>query len=219
MKFVMSYSCGKDSTLALHTMIQAGHTPVCLLVMVNQAAGRSYFHGADPAMLSKYEDALGLPMVLCPSDGTDYHTALEAGLLKARELGAEGAAFGDIDLEGNRAWEEARCRHTGLTPFFPLWRRGREECVDELLRRGFRCLIKSVNNTLLPERLLGRCLDREAVRIIRDAGADVCGENGEYHTLAVDGPVFRAPLEFRTGEILRFGDYSVVDVKETNPAG
>lgn len=212
MKFVMSYSCGKDSTLALHTMIQAGHTPVCLLVMVNQAAGRSYFHGADPAMLSKYEDALGLPMVLCPSDGTDYHTALEAGLLKARELGAEGAAFGDIDLEGNRAWEEARCRHTGLTPFFPLWRWGREECVDELLRRGFRCLIKSVNNTLLPERLLGRCLDREAVRIIRDAGADVCGENGEYHTLAVDGPLFRTPLQFRTGEILRFGDYSVIDV-------
>lgn len=213
MKFVMSYSCGKDSTLALHRMIQAGHTPVCLLVMVKQAEERSYFHGADPAMLRRYEAALGLPMVLCPSDGADYHTALEAGLLRAKDLGAEGAAFGDIDLDGNRAWEEARCRNTGLTPFFPLWQRGREECVDELLNAGFRCLIKSVNNTLLPESLLGRDLDREAVRIIRDAGADVCGENGEYHTLAVDGPVFRAPLEFQTGAVLRFGDYSVIDVK------
>ena len=212
MKFVMSYSCGKDSTLALHRMIQAGHAPVCLLVMVNRAQARSYFHGADPDMLRRYENALGLPMIQCPSDGADYHAALEAGLVKARALGAEGAAFGDIDLEGNRAWEEDRCRNTGLVPFFPLWQRGREGCVEELLRLGYRCLIKSVNNTLLPESLLGRYLDREAVEILRNAGADVCGENGEYHTLAADGPVFRAPLEFRAGEILRFGEYSAIDI-------
>lgn len=85
--------------------------------------------------------------------------------------------------------------------------------MDELLRLGYRCLIKSVNNTLLPEGLLGRDLDREAVEVIKGAGADPCGENGEYHTLAVDGPVFRAPLDFQTGEILRFGDYSVIDVR------
>lgn len=213
MKFVMSYSCGKDSTLALYKMIQAGHTPVCLLVMVKQDEDRSYFHGASPDMLRRYEAALGLPMVLCPSDGADYHIALEAGLQKARAMGAEGAAFGDIDLEANRAWEEARCGHTGLIPFFPLWQRGREDNVEELIRLGFRCLIKSVNNTLLPEDLLGRYLDREAVGIMRDAGVDVCGENGEYHTLAVDGPVFKTPLAFTTGGILRFGDYSVVDVR------
>ena len=32
----MSYSCGKDSTLELHKMILQGHTPVALLVMVNE---------------------------------------------------------------------------------------------------------------------------------------------------------------------------------------
>lgn len=212
MKFVMSYSCGKDSTLALHKMVQAGHTPVCLLVMVKKNEGRSYFHGADPDMLRQYESALGLPMVLCPSDGADYHAALEAGLLKARAMGAEGAAFGDIDLEENRAWEEARCTSTGLTPFFPLWQRGRRDNVAELIRLGFRCLIKSVNNTLLPESLLGRYLDAEAVEIMEQAGVDVCGENGEYHTLAVDGPIFKAPLDFTVGQVLRFGDYSVVSI-------
>ncbi len=213
MKFVMSYSCGKDSTLALHHMLRAGHTPVGLLVMVKRAETRSYFHGATTDMLRRYGQALDLPLLLCPSDGADYHTALEEGLHRARALGAEGAAFGDIDLEANRAWEEARCQATGLAPFFPLWQRVREDCVDELLRLGYRCLIKSVNNTLLPEGLLGRDLDREAVEVIKGAGADPCGENGEYHTLAVDGPVFRAPLDFQTGEILRFGDYSVIDVR------
>lgn len=208
----MSYSCGKDSTLALHKMLEAGHSPACLLVMVNQDAGRSYFHGADPAMLSRYEAALGLPLILCPSHGRDYHAALEAGLERAKAMGAQAAAFGDIDLDSNRAWEEARCRNTGLTPYFPLWHRGREDCVEELIRLGFRCLIKSVNNTQLPEALLGRYIDRDTVNLIAEAGADVCGENGEYHTLAVDGPVFRSPLAFRTGGILRFGAYSVIDV-------
>ena len=213
MKFVMSYSCGKDSTLALHRMMEAGHTPVCLLVMVKRDEGRSYFHGADPGMLRRYEAALGLPMVLCPSDGADYAAALEAGLLKAKAMGAEGAAFGDIDLEASRTWEEARCRNTGLTAFFPLWQCGREENVAALIRLGCRCLIKSVNNALLPESLLGLYLDRDTMQMIKAAGADVCGENGEYHTLAVDGPMFRTPLEFTTGQILRFGTYSAIDVR------
>lgn len=212
MRFVMSYSCGKDSTLALHKMIEAGHTPVCLLVMVKKDADRSYFHGADPDMLKRYEAALGLPMILCPSDGADYHTALEHGLLRARGLGAEGAVFGDIDLEGNRAWEEARCQNTGLTPFFPLWQRGREDNVRDLIQLGYRCLIKSVNNTQLPESLLGQYIGWDTMRIMKGAGVDVCGENGEYHTLAVNGPIFKSPLNFTIGEILRFGNYSVIEV-------
>ena len=210
MKFVMSYSCGKDSTLALHKMVEAGHVPVCLLVMVNQKEHRSYFHGADLALLKKYEAALGLPMLLCQSEGPDYHTVFEKGLAEAKSLGAEAAAFGDIDLEDHREWGEERCRRSSLAPMYPLWQRGRESCVEELLRLGYRCVIKSIRNTLLPESLLGRYLDAEALQVMERAGIDLCGENGEYHTLAVDGPVFQAPLEFRTGGILRFGEHSVV---------
>lgn len=212
MRFVMSYSCGKDSTLALHKLIEGGHIPVCLLVMLKKDADRSYFHGADPDMLRQYERALDLPMVLCPSGGADYDAALEEGLCRAKHMGAQAAAFGDIDLEGNRAWEETRCRNTGLTPLFPLWQCGREDNVRELIRLGYRCLIKSVNNTVLPESLLGRYIDGDTMKIMKDAGADVCGENGEYHTLAVDGPIFKTPLEFTTGGVLRFGRYSVVEV-------
>lgn len=103
MKFVMSYSCGKDSTIALHKMIEAGHEPVALVVMVNEAVDRSYFHGADREMLCRYEEALEIPMILCPG-------------------------------------------------------------------------------------------------------------NGEYHTLTMDGPIFKKTLKFQTGEILQFGEYSTIEV-------
>lgn len=213
MKFAMSYSCGKDSTLAFHKMVEQGHKPVCLVVMVNEAAGRSYFHGADPDMLERYSEALALPMITCPAEGETYQSAFEAGLMKAKSMGAEAVCFGDIDIEQNRRWEEERCKAVGLLPFFPLWQRGREEIVYELVRLGYQCLIKSVNRTVLPISLLGTLIDETSILAMKSAGVDICGENGEYHMLAVDGPVFHKPLCFQVGDRIEMGDYAVVDIK------
>ncbi|MGI6094095.1 MAG: diphthine--ammonia ligase [Lachnospiraceae bacterium] len=213
MKFVMSYSCGKDSTVALHKMIAQGHTPVGLLVMVNESVGRSFFHGADEVLLERYSKALDLPLIRCVTNGENYHIALEEGLKKAIEMGAEAACFGDIDIEGNRSWGEERCRNVGIPAIFPIWHRDRKENVYEIVDLGYRCIIKSLNKNLLPQELLGRAIDREVIQIMEEAGIDICGENGEYHTLVVDGPIFKHPLPYKTGEILSFGDYPVIDVQ------
>lgn len=213
MKFAVSYSCGKDSTLAFHKMTEEGHTPVCLIVMVNEEAGRSYFHGADKHMLEQYAEALDLPMIQCPANGKNYHLAFEAGLNKAKAMGAETVCFGDIDIEQNRQWEEDRCSAVGLAPVFPLWQRGREENVRELVALGYRCLIKSINRTVLPMELLGKILDDDSISAMQCAGIDICGENGEYHTLVIDGPIFKKPLCFQVGGTLEMGDYAVVDIR------
>lgn len=217
MKFAMSYSCGKDSTLALHKMLEQGHEPVCLVVMLNKAAGRSYFHGADPAMLECYSNSLALPMITCPADGESYASAFESGLKKAKTLGAEAVCFGDIDLEQNRQWEEERSLAAGLIPCFPLWQQEREEIVYELIRLGYKCLIKSINRTVLPMELLGKFLDRDSILTMKSAGIDICGENGEYHTLAVDGPAFYKPLAFETGDTIELGNYAVIDIVAVQP--
>ncbi len=212
MKFVMSYSCGKDSTLALHHMIRQGHEPVALLTMANQEVDRSYFHGADYKMLQAYSDALALPMLITPTAGENYHLSMEQSLRKAMELGAEAACFGDIDIEGNRAWCEERCKNAGIRSVFPLWQRDRLENVHEIIRAGYKCLIKSINNTLLPKDLLGKILDQEVLEEMQRCGIDACGENGEYHTLVMDGPIFHKPMAYKTGAILDLGMISVIDV-------
>ena len=212
MKFIMSYSCGKDSTLALHHMTAQGNEPVALLTMVNQDADPSFFHGADYSMLRAYSDALGIPLLPVPTAGETYHLAMERSLKEAAALGAEAACFGDIDIERNRAWCEARCQSAGLKAVFPLWHRDRGGNVRQLVALGYQCLIKSINNTLLPKSLLGRIIDADVIAVMRECGIDICGENGEYHTLVMNGPVFRRPLAYQTGEILDFGDYSVIEV-------
>lgn len=212
MKFVMSYSCGKDSTLALHKMIYQGHQPLGLLVMVNEQEDRSFFHGADRSMLERYAQVLDIPLLPCPAAGERYHLAMEECLLRAKTQGAQAVCFGDIDIEGNRAWGEERCRNTGLEAVYPLWQRDRVENVYDLIRTGYKCLIKSIDKTLLPASLLGTILDEKALAVMETCGIDLCGENGEYHTLVMDGPIFKRPLPYETGRILDFGNRAVIEV-------
>lgn len=213
MKFVMSYSCGKDSTFALHKLIEMGHEPVGLLIMVNEEMNRSWFHGADYQMLDKVSKALEIPLILCPSQGEDYHIVFEKGLERAKELGAQIAGFGDIDIENNRKWCEDRCNAVGIKAEFPLWQQGREQIVQGIMDAGYCCIVKNINNKLLPKEILGKALDKEVAAIMKQHEIDVCGENGEYHTIAVDGPIFKHKLEYQLGEIRDFDDRSVIDIQ------
>ena len=46
---------------------------------------------------------------------------------------------------------------------------------------------------------------RDVLAEMERCGIDLCGENGEYHTLVVDGPVFHKQVAYQTGKILDFG--------------
>ncbi len=211
MKFVLSFSAGKDSVLALHRMVAQGHKPAALLVMFNRDAGRSWFHGADRALLCAMAESLRLPLVCCEAaGGADYEAAFERCLRAQKEQGVEACVFGDIDLEAHRRWNEARCAAAGLRAELPLWGESREELVREVVGLGYRCVVKCVRQSALPERFLGRVLDLPLLEELRGLGVDLCGENGEYHTVVLDGPLFHAPVRRTAGEILRLGEISAI---------
>ncbi|HIW72934.1 MAG TPA: diphthine--ammonia ligase [Firmicutes bacterium] len=212
MKCILSFSAGKDSVLTLHKLKQAGHEVTGLLVMMNRALGRSWFHGIDPDLLAAIAESLGLPLLLCESAGEDYHLAMEEGLRRAAAGGAEACAFGDIDAEDNAAWCRARCEAAGLKPLFPLWHRDRLENTREAIALGYRCVVKCVRNRDLPPSLLGRALDEAVLREMAERGIDVCGENGEYHTVVLDGPLFRQPVPYECRELLDFGNITAVNI-------
>ena len=67
-------------------------------------------------------------------------------------------------------------------------------------------MIVSVRDGVLSRELLGKILDYEVLSEISDAGADVAGEIGEYHTVVIDGPLFRQAVEIvPAGSQLRDG--------------
>lgn len=213
MKFVISYSCGKDSALSLLRMKEAGHQAVALLVMYNRNQNRSFFHGVDKELLQEIADALAIPLLLCPSNGEDYHLVFENGLHKAKTMGAQACVFGDIDIEEHRLWDEERCKSVALQAVFPLWQEDREALVLEGIEKGLQSIIKCIHSDKLPETMLGKMMSLAVVEEMRQMEIDVCGENGEYHSVCVAGPIFQREVSYKILQLHRFDKISVIDIR------
>ena len=214
MKFAISYSCGKDSALALLRMKNSGHEPVCMITTINEEAERSWFHGVDYELMRAVSDGLSIPLIMCLCNGDNYNIEFEKCLLSARNMGAEACVFGDIDIDSHLEWNTNRCEAAQIQCILPLWKESRETVVSETIDSGMKAIIKCVDLSVMDVSFLGETLTHELVRRILDTGADICGENGEYHTLVCDGPVFQHPIEIMLGEKLDFGTHSVIDIRK-----
>ncbi|MGF0109591.1 diphthine--ammonia ligase [Clostridium sp. SGI.024] len=212
-KFVMSYSCGKDSTLALYRMIKNGHKPVALLITVDKKVLRSWFHGVPESLLQEVSKSLNIPLLLVKCEGEEYKVAFNKALNKAKnELGAEACVFGDIDLEAHRVWCTDRCDEANMEAIFPLWLEDREKLTYEFIDSGFKTVIKNVRLDVLSTEFLGKVLTKKVVSDIVAAGSDACGENGEYHTFAFDGPLFKYPIRFKENGIITNETHGFLDI-------
>lgn len=207
-----SWSGGKDCSLALYQAIQAGARPVALVNMLSEDGIRSRSHGLHRSVLEAQAKAMGLPIIFGAATWDDYEREFEECLLQAKALGAAGGIFGDIHLEEHPDWTDARIwaekvsERTGLQAHFPIWELTTSQVVRAQLDVGFKSMIVSVRDGVLSRELLGKILDYEVLSEISDAGADVAGEIGEYHTVVIDGPLFRQAVEIvPAGSQLRDG--------------
>lgn len=199
-KFVMSFSGGKDSTLALYKMIQKGYTPVALLTTVKKNQNESWTHGLNHNLLNQVSESLEIPLLKAECDICDYEKTFEKMLLVAKDMGATICAYGDIDIDDHKKWDVDRCEATNMKAMFPLWQGNREELVYEFIESGFTTIINKVNLNNLGEEFLGKKLTKEVVSDIKKTGSDPCGENGEYHTFVIDGPLFKKKIDFKLSE-------------------
>lgn len=213
MKFIMSYSCGKDSTLALYRMIKQCHDPLSLLITVDSKKLRSWFHGIPEHILNHVSASLDIPLLLVKSEGNNYKETYVEALKKAKENGAEACVFGDIDLEAHRVWCTDRCNEAGIKAIFPLWLEDREKLTYEFIDSGFKTVIKNVRLTDLGEEFLGKVLTKEVVGDIKATGSDACGENGEYHSFVYEGPLFKYKIPFEIGENILTETHGFLDIK------
>lgn len=212
--FVASYSGGKDCVLAIHRAVERGLTLDALLVTWDRARDRSWFHGLSPWAARAAAESMGAPVDMVETGGERYAQDLTAALVRRRMAGARACVFGDIDLEEHRRWCTLRCEEAGLVPLFPLWGEDRAALVAQGLALGYRPRITVVDRRRLPLDCLGRTLTTELAQQIARTGADVCGENGEYHTFVEDGPIFRRPVTPRFGTPVIWGDHMILPMEE-----
>lgn len=211
-KFVVSYSGGKDSTLAIYRAMKKGMIPKELITTYNIDKKRSWFHGIPEELLRSASKEMNIPINLMKTTGEDYAVNFENKLRESKKNGAEVCIFGDIDIEGHLEWCSEICKNAGIKAYFPLWQENRKKLVYEFIDEGFKTIINVVDNSRVPEDFAGKILTKEIAEEIERSGADICGENGEYHTFAFDGPIFSNPVGFTKEDAIRVDNFTIVPI-------
>ena len=195
-RFFCSWSGGKDAYLAFARAVAAGGRPEALVCMLHEDGERSRGHGLPVAVLEAQAEALGIELVTRATTWDDYEATFVGVLHELRRRGVEAGVFGDIDLEGHRVWVEGVCDVAGLSCHLPLWQEPRRLLIGELLADRVRASVVAVDAAKLDAAFLGREITPELVAELEAAGADACGEEGEYHTMVTAAPLFSAPVPF-----------------------
>jgi uncharacterized protein (TIGR00290 family) len=202
---LLAWSSGKDSAFSLHVLREQGVAVTGLLTTINDAFDRVAMHAVRLELLRAQADAVGLPLVEvripwpCPNEA--YEAAMAEALAAARERGTTAVAFGDLFLEDVRRYREERMSGTGLVPLFPLWGRPTRALAEEMIALGQQAVLTCVDPRALPRAFAGRAFDAALLREL-PAEVDPCGERGEFHSFAWDGPAFRRPVPVRVGEVV-----------------
>jgi uncharacterized protein (TIGR00290 family) len=207
---LLCWSGGKDSCMALHALRRNPRYEVAgLLSTITEGYDRLSMHGVRRVLIERQAAALGLPLdaVTIPPECVNpvYEARMEAALLRWKERGVRRVAFGDIFLEDLRAYRERNLARAGMEALFPIWRRPTYELVHDFLRLGFRAITVCVDPRAVDATLAGAEINEQFLARL-PAGADPCGENGEFHSFVYGGPGFSGPVAFTRGEtVLRDG--------------
>lgn len=211
--FCCSWSGGKDSCLALYRARANGAIPAYLLTMLVEDGQRTRSHGLAVAVVRQQAQSLGIPLAYAATSWSDYETSFIRLLREVRAQNIQVGVFGDIDIDDHRAWEEKVCAAATLKACLPLWKAERRALLDEFLGLGFCATIVAVKaNTLGPE-FLGRRLSNELTNQFAEQGLDPSGENGEYHTVVTDGPLFAHPLLLEPQDSILRDGYWFLDLQ------
>jgi uncharacterized protein (TIGR00290 family) len=203
-KVVVSYSGGKDSTLALFRMQNSPDYEIdSLLVTLTHDFDRVSIHGVRYEVLKMQSESLGLPLreVWIPQDcpNEKYQAIMGKAVEEMEADGVTHIVFGDIHLQDVREYREKMLKGTGITPLFPLWGNPVEELANDFINKGFKTVLTCIDLDKLDKTFSGRVYDLEFINDYPKV-LDICGENGEFHTFVFDGPNFNFPIEYKLGD-------------------
>lgn len=215
-RVLLSWSSGKDSAWALHRLRQQPDIEVVgLFTTTNEAFERVAIHGVRNALLHAQAEAIGLPLHLIPlpwpCSNADYEARMGAFVTRCHAMGIDHFAFGDLFLADVRRYREEKLAGCGITPLFPLWGIPTDVLACEMLAGGLKATVSACDPARVPRQVAGHPFDAELLALLPE-DVDPCGEHGEFHTFAWDGPMFRHPVVCRTGETVEREGFLYTDL-------
>jgi uncharacterized protein (TIGR00290 family) len=213
----MSWSSGKDSTMALDVVRRDKDiNVVSLMVTMNAAVDRVAMHAVRRVLVEAQADRLGLALhvieIPSPCTNKDYELRMSEAIDSALADGIEFFVFGDLFLEDVRSYREEKLAGTGISPLFPLWGQPTDTLAHSMIDSGVKAVVTCVDPSQISASFAGRFFDARLLAEL-PAGVDPCGERGEFHTFVSDGPGFSSPIDIEVGDVVERDGFVFCDVR------
>lgn len=221
-KILLSWSGGKDSAWALEVLSRSPDVTVAgLLTTFNREFDRVAMHAVRRSLIEAQAALIGVPLwnipLPWPCSNQEYEEILRGVCARSVAQGIEAVAFGDLFLTDIRAYREKQLQGTGLEPLFPIWGLPTRELAEEMIRSGLRAKLTCIDPKILPRSFAGRDFDASLLADL-PAGADPCGENGEFHSFVYAGPMLRGAIPVEVGEVVDRDGFIFADLFSQTPA-
>ena len=191
MNAVALFSGGKDSLYATYLAEKQGITVNHLITLLPTLP--------QPSPHAKNIEALKLIAESTGKHLTVVDFRKDNAFIEALEnLEVDALVAGDICVEPHRRGLEDVCAKTGLKLLEPIYGRDTTKLFHEIFNSGFTALITGVNLDRMEEKFLGYSINKDtSADFLSQIGAiDPLGENGEFHTLVLECPLY--PKSFKT---------------------
>lgn len=215
-RVLLSWSSGKDSAWAMQVLREDPDVEIAgLLTTVNTTHDRVAMHATRRAILEAQARAVGLPLHVIPlqwpCSNEVYECAMRATIESAVDNGMTHIAFGDLFLEDIRAYRCRQLEGSGLEPLFPIWHEPTQLLARRMIDAGVEAFLTCVDPRKLSRSFAGRKFDHALLDDLPE-GVDPCGENGEFHTCILAGPMLREPPPAAVGEVVERDGFYFADL-------
>ncbi len=214
MSYLVSWSGGKDGCFACYEAMRQGYKVTYLVNFITQGHRRVSFHGTDTKLIQLQSQAIGIPLLQKETTWNRYEQEFKEAVRSLVPKGIKGMVFGDIYLQEHLDWVERVCGDIGIEAVEPLWGRNTKEVVADFIDSGFEAVIVSAKSDLIDQEWMGRYVDMDFISYLSERDIDPCGEKGEYHTLVVNGPIFKSRIEIGQSSIIQRNSHWLLDTSQ-----
>ena len=211
MSYIVSWSGGKDSCLACYRAILSGYDISLLVNFISKEHRRVRFHGSEARLIQLQAEAVGIALLQKETTKDGYEQEFKEAVRSLIPNGIDGLIFGDIYLEQAKDWAEKICGELGIEAVEPLWGKNPQDISSDFIDAGFKAIVVSAQSRFIGRERIGRQVDNDFAEYLKNRGICPCGENGEYHTLVTDGPIFNRPIEITEGRTINRNGYWFLD--------
>lgn len=195
MRAAALFSGGKDSLYATYVVEKQG-VVIDDLITLLPTLPRPSPHAENMDALKVLADSMhkNLTIIDFRREGAFIQTL--------RNLEIDGLVAGDVFVEAHMRGLEDVCAKLGLKLFEPLYGRDTSELFPEIFGSGFKAAVTGVNLKFMEEEILGFVISKEtsAAFLSKIGDNDPLGENGEFHTLVLECPLYSKPFKLKTCE-------------------